>query len=269
MSQFNLNVCRVNSKKCSTMIVILIVLFVVISSSNAVLLDCNYYYPNWVVLGEQYSCQARLVRFGDDRQVVGVSKNHLAGKNDDDVRGIVINNQEMNFLPKGIELFFKNIRAIHTPYSKLKAITSDDLKGFPELEVASFPVNQVQFLDGDLFIHNPKLQYFDFDNNQITNIGPDFFKPLKFLQFAKLENNLCINSMSENNVTEIQKISRDISFKCPPTVEMSQRIILNGFEFKLAVKSEVANGIVPVDEKLDRIQKQIEELEKLIREIQP
>jgi hypothetical protein len=247
-------------------------LVLAVKLSNSILLDCQYFTNTWYFIGDFYTCHAQLIKFGDDRQVVGVSQNHSANKNDDDVYGLEIIDQEMNFFLEGIANFFKNIHGFRMYNNKLKFIPRDDLKPFPELQYLNLYINQIQTLDGDLLINNPKLQYLGLNENLITSIGWDFFRPISLLKEIDLKNNLCIN-FGPQTPSEILMVSREILFKCPSTPKMTERMILNGAEFNMKVNLQVSKEIKSLKDELKHeitsLEIRIEEMEKIIREIFP
>ena len=166
----------------------------------------------------------------------------MSGRSNRDVEAISFYDQELDFFPECIELFFTNIRLIHFRRTKLKEIMAEDLKPFPILEVFVFDFNELETLDGDLFTHNPNIRYVDFSSNKLTNVGPKIFEPLKQLSSAFILENPCMDQ-SATNTAEVAIIARDLNFRCPPSVRMIQRIILKESNMQRLIDEQVAESI--------------------------
>lgn len=102
-------------------------------TSASIILDCTYSVRSWYPVGNAYTCDARLVRIGETRDVVGVSQNHENGLTDWDVKALRVVNQKIDLFPEDIELFFENLEVIHFAYVPIKSISKEDLKPFPRL----------------------------------------------------------------------------------------------------------------------------------------
>jgi hypothetical protein len=207
------------------MLLALFVLLIAVSS-NALQLNCNYKDQNWPITGTIYTCFATVENSGNGSAVTGVSQNHLPGRTNAHVQGITLNKNNFTFLPSNIEKFFGNLRVIQMIFTKLRALTSDNLKPFPRLEAIGFYDNQIEIMDGDLFQHTPLLQHICFHNNLLTNIGPNIFRPVPLLKDMFLSGNLCTQEMA-HSTTEVIAMSRKLRYQCPPSADMLLKIIFN------------------------------------------
>jgi hypothetical protein len=80
------------------------------SLSFALKLDCTYTIVTWNLPGKLYTCGAAVVRSDSSKDVTGVSQNHSPGKNNDDVIGLLITNQAIDFFPGKISEFFQRFK---------------------------------------------------------------------------------------------------------------------------------------------------------------
>lgn len=140
---------------------------------------------------------------------------HLSGYTNDNVSYLLIMNQNVPFIPRGITNLFKNLRAIDHASSQLASISAIDLQQFPRLEYLGLFRNDLLSLDGDLFIFNPLLKVLSFTENRIRNIGYDLLTSLNDLEYLSLSNNFCINQRAETRAAVIELIAQ-LPILCPP-----------------------------------------------------
>lgn len=200
-----------------------------------------------------YTCNARIIQLDQTRNVVGVSQNHEDGLTDQDVKALVFHDQHIDFFPEDINVYFTNLEIIVFFEFSIKSFTRNDLRPFPELKVFGIAFGQITTINGDVFKYSPNLQYVDFNNNQITNVGPGIFQHSPKLTEAHFSNNMCIDN-SAFNATGVAVIARELSFRCPPTVEMTEEIILEGENFQEAVNDQVEPEIMVIDGRVDKLE---------------
>lgn len=240
---------------------ILIVTFVLIQSISAnVILDCNYDLYSMVWLENLYTCHAKVIQIDETRNVVGVSQNHLPGKTDDDVKMITFYEQRIDFIPRDINKYFKYLDGIDIVSCPIKSFTKDDLKPFPKLKYFALAHGLLTAINGDVLMYSPALLRFYVAANQITNIGPGIFDHSSKLYTIVFQNKLCINSNADNNREDVINIARELVFRCPPSVEMIEEIILDGENFHTAVNSQIHPEINVIDSKLKQLEDKILEL---------
>lgn len=216
-------------------------------------LNCNYTSLRWTNFKtEKYTCWATVVPTAYGNVVDSVSINHLRGKNDSDVQGLLIQYQKVEFFPGNIESFFPNLITLSLYQSKLKKITGNDLMPFPKLLRINFYGNLIEELPSNLFQNNPNIQDIIFGHNSIRHIGPNVFSPLDNLMYAEFYENPCID-MEANNKEAIVELLYKISVYCPPTLEMYEEALTNSDNFKSGFDEMI-------DEKLAVIQTKIDEL---------
>jgi hypothetical protein len=255
-----------------------LIVLLIAASSNAIQLNCNYIDHSWPTSGTIYTCFATVGDTGNRNRsaVTGVSQNHLSGRTNVHVQGIALNDNNLHAMPSNIETFFGNLRAMQI-ITKLKALTSDDLKPFPRLEVVGFQSNELETIDGDLFQHTPLLLLVNLNDNSLTNIGSDIFTPVPLLKIVHFSRNLCTQDIA-NSTSEVLTLSLKLRYQCPPSAEMIQRLILNGQELEHKVDEHTAERINPVVYRVnqneidqqtlnEQLNARIVELEKIVREL--
>lgn len=149
-----------------------------------------------------------------------IEGSHMAGKTLDDVKTIYIANAECHFMPSGFEKYFKNLEGIQIYQSKLKAITQQDLRPFPNLKEIYLDNNQLTQIDSNLFEFNSKLRRIALGNNRIRTISVDVFDPLPDLTHVHFNSNVCI-SRDGKTLIEINSIELEIIAKCQPDFQVS------------------------------------------------
>lgn len=202
-------------------------------------------------IGTVYSCNPKVVRINESRNVVGVSQNHLAGKSDQDVKGVIIQKQQIDSIPEDINLFFTNLEGIYFSDCPIKSFGKNDLLPFPRLKHFAIVRGQLKTIDGDVFKYLPELLYILFRGNSITNVGPGIFQYSPKLNWASFEANLCINSQA-NDRTAVANVGRELAFKCPPSVEMIEKIILEGTKFQEALKGPL--NLTAIDDRFQQLE---------------
>jgi hypothetical protein len=176
--------------------------------------DCQFRSHSFNYVGSFYTCFSTIT--GTGSTLLEIKGTHEAGKSDSDIEGLIFENQPLNDMPKGIENYFLNLKAIYIINSNLASISPSDLP-FPKL-VYFFPQsNKISSVDGNLFVNNPKLIRIGFNNNEIQHVGRDLLTGLKDLKYVDFRVNPCINKEA-NTPEEIQELNRQLPISCPPLV---------------------------------------------------
>lgn len=236
----------------------LLVLYAVQCVSATIILDCDYLIRTWALLGNIYTCNAKVVQINEMRNVVGVSQNHLAGKTDHDVLGLAIEVQPIDFMPEDINLFFQNLDGMYIRSCPIKSINRKDLEPFTKLKRFSIRNGQLLTINGDILHNLPELQLIEFDSNQITNVGPGIIERNPKLHTFDFRNNLCIDN-SAWNATATTIIAKQLAFKCPPSVEMAKTIILEGEKFQEAVNDQLEPEISVLENQMEQMKEEMRE----------
>ena len=107
---------------------------------------------------------------------------------------ISIGSQVVNFFPRNLGFFFKDLEGIRIYNSKLKELQKEDFLQFPKLIECAFDINELKFVPHGLFDGNLELVNVFLNNNELIYVAPDVFTPLKKLEYANFETNTCTNT---------------------------------------------------------------------------
>lgn len=205
---------------------------------NALILNCNYSVVTWSLIGASYTCTGTFQFVGDDRNVTEVRGNHTAGNNNSNVLAIALSNQLLeNGIPTSLERFFPNLTVLSISNAGLAQVSRSDLVPFRNLQALILFSNQLESLDGDLFVNTPLLQYINLGSNHLRNLGANIFNPLRNLRTLRLGHNVCIDGYVDNNATVIEAFKWEASFRCPPAITQIERDILNGEKFRKIIET--------------------------------
>lgn len=221
-----------------------------VSAEN--IFDCVYSTENWPEpFGELYTCTPYFS--SESGPLTGVSGDHQPGKSNQDVKVVSISGQALHRIPKNIDKFFQNLEGLSVSHCYLKFF-KDDLKDFPKLRflLANFNVND-EGINGDLLKALTQLEHVNFDYNEIANVGPGLLSHSPKLAFASFQGNLCIDSKTNTSYT-VADIGRELSFKCPPSVDLIEEIIFDGKKFESAVKGMLEPNITVINNDLAKIE---------------
>lgn len=193
---------------------IIVLLLPLLTCTSAGIFQCVFNMTTIGAIGEVYSCDATWMDQGDQSQnLSNVTGNHMNGMSFIDVRHLNVENNP-DFIPKGIKLFFPDLQSLRWFRTNLDAISKDDLEPFPKLEVLYFPVNQIYVLGGDLFSVTPNLRWISFVQNQIGQVGRGLLTNLPDLDRAFFNDNPCIDDYALGREA-IMKLNDILPTACP------------------------------------------------------
>lgn len=167
----------------------LVLIFVYLNFVNSLTLDCEFKTDRFY----GYSCLIKSLEISSkfDRTIDKVTGNHQNRKNNTDVKFFESRGKILNYLPKNLDKFFKNIEAMYIWSSNLKEITNSDLKPFLNLKFLYLWDNDIQILKSDLFKNNPKIKLLYLSKNKIKKVEKGIFDNLLQLEELDFENNDC------------------------------------------------------------------------------
>lgn len=192
-----------------------------VGSQASIYIQCDYQDFD----SKPYTCEAKLLIFGNGTNILGVTQNHLNGLTNNDVLYLRSNDAVLEALPTRIEGFFPNLTLLRFDNAGIKRITKFNFRPFSELWFLSLKNNQLESLESDLFEYTPKLERIFLSSNNVVHIGLNILNSLKYLEVAYFESNICINSFAAN-ATQIKRLKLELTAKCPPTIEMIKAEIL-------------------------------------------
>lgn len=185
-----------------------ILLIFYINCGESVILECNF--EDDPHLG--YMCDVKnedLIISGDEREITSVSGQHQVGKTNDDVTFFFSDYRKLNFFPRGISNFFRNIKNIQVGFANIHELTSKDLEQFGgNLRQFYFYGNSLETVKADLFKFNQNLEKVSLRASKVKVIDKETFDRLTKLDGLWLSLNQCINkdATDRNEVLALIKI---------------------------------------------------------------
>jgi hypothetical protein len=197
--------------------VAILIVFCIAAAVDAVTVRCEFRSTTWssVTDGTFYQC---LVQNQDDFTAGLVSIDaavgtHTGDNGNDDVNEFNLGTApNLDHFPQNLDKVFPNLEVIVIYYTKLQAITQDDLKVFPQLKLAYFASNHLSVITADTFRFNPKLEQIYLFRNLIFHIEPHTFDGLTKLTALYLNHNhedcdLTAATNKTDTATMIQKVN--------------------------------------------------------------
>ena len=171
---------------------------------------CEVQINAWMLFGNLEECSAQNVNITSQNEVITSVNGSTEPTN---LQYLDFYNQNVHYLPKGINKFFPNLKGLAVTYSKLKSLTQDDLKSLTQLEIVDFSANDLVTLDGDLFEFNPKLKYVNFGHNKLKYVDDSLLNHLNDLQRSYFYANPCINAETRSS-SEIPALIQKLKSQC-------------------------------------------------------
>jgi len=180
-------------------------------------LECTYKHYSFIGLGKSYYCEVSTninIISPETAFISSSSGSHLHWKNNDDVIAIIANDKNIKHFPKGLELIFKNLKAIDMEEGRIKELFQSDLKPLKNLVYLDLGKNDIEVLEDGIFDHNPHLTTISFYGNKIYHIGMNVFDNLGSLNYLVLELNRCIDMNAMFNVSGVKNIIQITKTRC-------------------------------------------------------
>lgn len=247
-----------------------------ISIASSLYLECTYSVRSFWTVPNIYTCTARIISVGDHRNVTDVSRNHLDGRSNSDVKGLSFRTLESKVLPLNIHEFFPNIESIDAK-NTLEELSREELSVFPKLKELLLNDNKVQVINSNLFAGNPNMTSISFIRNPVRNVAAGVFDHLSQLTKLHFDGVTC-HSQAAVNRDDVLNLIAKIIVQCPPTFDMNFEMIeerlLNGLMFHKKMDEHVSELINPltysvfqVNKRLDEVDEQIKKLEREIQNL--
>lgn len=182
---------------------------------QSVVFHCNYQSVGWVQVEIRYTCLVTEIVDDGIEHVVDMKGNHTELSNKFVQAFSVQEMPGLERIPRNIEEFFSNIVLLLWYAGSLTAITTEDLKPFPDLMVLYVSANKIVSIDANLFEHTPKIQRLQFEENQIQHVGQGALDGLEGLVYANFEANPCINTLAKTP-DQVKALKLQLTTKCPP-----------------------------------------------------
>lgn len=120
-----------------------------------------------------YTCDVGNRRYnvsGSDTEITEIRGEHKIGKTDDDVKGIYSPNGRINFIPKDLIKFFKNIEHVWIGGTNIEVVTKEDfLKIGKNLKTIVLSSNKIKHIETGAFEGMENLTMLDLTENPCTS----------------------------------------------------------------------------------------------------
>lgn len=190
-------------------------------------LRCTFKSVNFWEIGQLYGCTGTFAAdsISASGYIIEVTGSHESGKTNDDVRGLLMKNQQSPFIPKGIAQFFPNLEAFWSENCGFTRISKKDFEPFRKLKQVHFYMNKIETLDADLFLANPMIQHISFARNPLKHVDLGTFDGLKDLRSLYLHDAGCINDGSAiNNRAKVITLIDQLKTSCPPSTRSEKSL---------------------------------------------
>lgn len=187
-------------------------------NAHAITLKCQFRIESKT----EYECfiDSLEIHSRDNRNITQVTGAHAIGKSNDNVNGIRALHANIEFFPRGLEKFFKNLEYFHIWQSNLTEITGDDLKPFRRLKKFDAFDNEIEKIEDDLFDFTPHLEFISLASNQIWKVENGTFDGLKSLRKLDFDKNVCY--VGDDDEEKLQELIDEIEDKCENFVKKGE-----------------------------------------------
>ncbi|XP_070508739.1 putative leucine-rich repeat-containing protein DDB_G0290503 [Chironomus tepperi] len=185
--------------------------------STSTTIECEYKTGDWFIL--QNVCYCAVIKnpnitTQEAAMVTSITGSHQSGNSNADVVGFVVQFETLNYFPRGLETYFKNLKGVEIYKCNLKEIHQEDLKPFSNLVELRLQKNSIEILEEGLFDFNPDLEFIAFYGNKIVHIEPNIFDHLSKLSSLWLSLNSCINKYAENSTSGVKDVIKLAQVQC-------------------------------------------------------
>lgn len=138
-----------------------------------------------------FSCTVKLISITKPGTEIKLFKGMRGeSKTNEDVEGLVIENQLVEFFPINLHKVFPNLTHLAIKGCKLKQISANDLKGLENLKHIDLFDNKLTVLRDNLFNDIKNLQDISFQKNHLTSLSSKLLQPIEgCLEYADFRNN--------------------------------------------------------------------------------
>lgn len=207
------------------MLLIVLVFASLYSQSTAINLGCTYSVLTVWQISNLYNCGATVFIFDNGRFVTSVSSNHQAGRSNRHVQSLMITNQNIGFVPRGIGKFFPNLESLHLSNAGVEDLSYYDIESLPMLRQLDLISNRIQVVQADLFWYNPRIQYVSFHGNPVRSVDASVFDFRYDLVTLNFPSTSCINANAANNRAAVINLVSRLNIECPPTTQRTSEAL--------------------------------------------
>jgi len=185
--------------------------------SSTLNLECNFNMHSYATISLVYRCEVTTnvsIKSPEDAVIESVSGTHMSGKSNDDVIAFNAESKVVEYLPKGLEKFFKNLKVIRISIGQFKEISQLDLKPFPNLLYLQLDSNYIEILEDNLFVNHPNMQVVWFQSNKMLHIGKNVFNKMNKITWLGFGSNPCIDTYANDDSSKAIAIIESLKTKC-------------------------------------------------------
>ncbi|XP_070497791.1 leucine-rich repeat-containing protein 15-like [Chironomus tepperi] len=142
----------------------------------------------------------------------------------------------IQYFPRGIDKFFKNIKLIDINKGHIKEIHQADLKVFPKLESLDLCANDIQVIEAGTFDFNINLKVI-WLSSKIVHIESNVFTNLSSLSYLYLRLNPCIDKNAANSLTDVKALAQEAYTMCKDSTYTRLNYQLNNLESELSSRT--------------------------------
>jgi hypothetical protein len=197
---------------------ILLAIFAFFGGSSAFTIDCLYYMDGWPVIDSVYQCTVQNLQHQANHTVTGVTGTHIAGMTNDDVGLVrIIDNYNVDFIPRGLTSFFPNLRGFRSEHSSIDTLHGDEFDEYGEKFIyLTIHYSNLTTISSRIFDHTPNVGLVDVFGSMIERVGHDLFTPVNAtgLTWVDFSRTNCINEFS-TTPEGIQTLIGNLQVQCP------------------------------------------------------
>lgn len=197
-------------------------------------INCEYgIFDNRHAYGDKYRCLVQNtidVVFPEEVYIDTLSGTHADGKTNDNDIHFFIDSKSIQYFPRGMEKFFKNLKGIIIWHTLLKEIHQEDLKPYPNLNNLYLSDNDIEIIEDGLFEYNLDLEVIIFEKTKLIHIGPTVFSHLTKLTTLFFNGNKCTNLYSVKDRALTLKVITGVRNSCVSSVFLKFKKMMENLE---------------------------------------
>ncbi|CAO1407450.1 unnamed protein product [Diamesa serratosioi] len=179
----------------------------------------------------------------------------------------ILQNMEIEYLPKGLQQYFPKLKIYEVVSSSLKNIRKQDFINMTTLTALRLSHNQIEFVPEDVFTTLWNLESLDLKNNKIKAINDKTFTKLTNLKVIKLNynnletitSNLFLNNINLIEINLSYNILKIIGFQCFVHLRYLEELYLNN---NLCIDKNYRNKINIIEMQKELIGKCMDPMEE-------
>lgn len=202
-----------------------------VSPFKTIELKCKFSYKK-----DGYNCQAMDLKVNDNNVTITSILKNQTDVNEKSVDVFyILENMDIDYLPKGLQHYFPKLRIYEIVSSSLKNIRKQDFHNLNTLTALRLSHNQIEFIPEDVFATLSNLETLDLKNNKIKTLNNKTFTNLTNLEVIKLNynkldtisSNLFVNNINLIEINLSNNFLKIIGFQSFTHLQNLQELYLN------------------------------------------